>query len=73
VTDGEVKEWFKFTRPSNGTNSSLTCTLVKGNLSVKFSVKSFSNTVKEGVEEARTGAYKTLKEIEEALGEANTV
>jgi hypothetical protein len=68
-SDGEVKEWFKFNRTTNGTGSSLTCTLVKGNLSVKFSVKCFTSTIKQGITEARNGANNALREMEEALNE----
>ena len=65
MTDGEVKESFVFSRAANG-NSSLTCTRTEGNISVRFSVKTFTGTLSKGVEEAREGAQRSLNEIKEA-------
>lgn len=67
----ERKEWFNVSHSANG-NTAVTCTVQEGSLSVKWSVKAFTSTIKHGVEEARKGAYEALAELKEALDDARS-
>jgi hypothetical protein len=64
----EVKEWLKVTHGANNTTS-VTCSLVQGSLAVKWSVKAYSVSIKEGVREARQYANKALQDLREAIAE----
>ena len=66
--DEEVKEWLKVTRGANGA-CSVTCSLVQGSLAVKWSVKAYSVSIKEGVREARLYANQALADLREAAAE----
>lgn len=63
--DSSVKEWVKAAKPAHGPTV-VTVTLVDGNLTAKWSVKSYSN-IQAGVREARSAAQKALAELREAL------
>jgi hypothetical protein len=54
----EIKEWVKVGHSQGRTT--VTVTLVQGNLSVKWQVKSFVNEIKKGRREARTYAHAAL-------------
>ena len=64
----ELKEWLKVTHGANNTTS-VTCSLTQGSLSVKWSVKAYSVSIKEGVREARQYARKALQDLKEATVE----
>ena len=64
----ERKEWIKCSHSANGMTTA-TVSLVEGNLSVRWSVKTFVNAIPAGVKEARAGAVKALDQLKEALGE----
>ena len=61
----EGKEWVKVSHSANGVTV-VTVTLVEGNLSARWSVKSFTSGIKAGVEEARTRAHQALTDLREA-------
>jgi hypothetical protein len=61
--EAEIKEWVKVGHSQGRTT--VTVTLVQGNLSVKWQVKTFVNEIKAGRREARRYAHAAL----EALGE----
>lgn len=59
-----MKEWLRVHKPTNGP-AVVTCTVQDGNLTAKWSVKSFHN-IKAGVAEARRGATDALGQLKEA-------
>lgn len=63
---GEVKEWVKISRSANN-QVSVSCTLQRGAVTVRWAVKAYSNTLKEGLVEARNYAKNALSEIEAVL------
>lgn len=64
----ETKEWLRVAHAANNTTS-VTVTLVEGNLTAKWSVKTHTPTIREGVKEARSWARKALDELQAALAE----
>lgn len=60
----EPKEWLRVARTPVATT--VTCTLVQGNLSVKWAVKTYESTIKLAVAEARKFANRALVELREA-------
>lgn len=62
------KEWLRVSHGANNTTS-VTVTLVEENLSVKWSVKTYTSTIAKGVAEARAGARKALAELQAALAD----
>lgn len=65
--NAELKEWVKVSHSPKTTT--VTVSLVEGNLSVRWSVKTYSTAIKGGVREARAGATKALDELKIALAE----
>jgi hypothetical protein len=61
--DVEIKEWVKVGHSQGRTT--VTVTLVQGNLSVKWPVKTFVNEIKAGRREARIYAHKALAALNE--------
>lgn len=59
-----MKEWLRVSKPANGP-AVVTCTVQDGNLTAKWSVKSFNN-IRSGVEQARYGAKNALEQLREA-------
>jgi hypothetical protein len=57
----EIKEWVKV-RHFQG-RTTVTVTLVQGNLSVKWQVKTFVNEIKSGRREARRYAHAALEAL----------
>lgn len=65
----ERKEWFSVAHTANG-KTSVTCSIQEDNLSVKWSVKCFTSSIKSGVAEARKYADKAMKDLQEAVAAA---
>lgn len=66
MTDAaERKEWVRVSHTPSGTL--VTVTFMEGNVSVKWSVKAYTSTLKAGLAEARAGAEKALGQLQEAL------
>lgn len=59
----EIKEWVKVGHSQGRTT--VTVTLVQGNLSVKWQVKSFVNEIKGGRKEARLYAHNALQALQD--------
>jgi hypothetical protein len=55
------KEWLRVSHTPTG--STVTCTLLDGNLSVRWTVKCYTHTIRECVIEARAGAIKALADL----------
>ena len=61
------KEWFKATHTP--TSTTVTCTLSEDQLTVKWTVKTYTSHIKEGALEARKGAQKALGQLKEAVAD----
>jgi hypothetical protein len=57
------KEWLRITHGASGTTA--TVTIVEDNLSVKWSVKTFTNKIKAGIKEARVQGNRAMDELQE--------
>ena len=62
------KEWLKVTHAANG-QTVVTVTIQVDNLTVRWSVRSYTSKIKEGVAEARKGARKAMTELQTAARE----
>lgn len=63
-----MKEWFRVQHTPRGTT--VTCTRQEDNLTVKWTVKTYTSRIREGAAEARAGAKKAMIELKEAVGDA---
>ena len=61
----EVKEWIRVRHTGKGTY--VTCTLAVGRLSASWSVRTYSRSVKAGVDEARSEATRALEAVLRAV------
>ena len=62
------KEWLKVTHAAN-MQTVVTVTIQVDNLTVRWSVRSYTSKIKEGVAEARKGARKAMTELQTAARE----
>lgn len=63
----ERKEWVRVSHAAGKTN--VTVTISEGNLTARWSVKTFAGAIKVGVLEARAGAEKAITDLREALSD----
>lgn len=61
----ETKEWMNVKH--SPTITTVTCTMMEGNLTVKWTVKTYVGQIKRGVAEARAGARKAMDDLQFAL------
>lgn len=66
--EADVKEWVRCSHTAQN-KTSVTVTLQCENVTAKWAVSCYSNQLKGGVAEARTGAKRALRELQEALAE----
>lgn len=59
------KEWVRFAH--SPTMTTITVTLQEGNVTAKYTAKTYLSAIKGGVTEARAGADQALTELQEAL------
>lgn len=65
------REWVRVSHSpgaSGAGRTTVTVTLQEGNLTAKWAVKTYANTIKAGVLEARKEADRALTELQEAVG-----
>lgn len=62
----DEKVWWKVAHTANGATS-VTASLQEGNLSVKWTVKTFASTVTGSVGEAEKGARQAMADLKTAL------
>lgn len=65
MAESEAKEWLKVTHSNKQTL--VTCSLVEGNLSAKWTVKTYASEIKKGVAQARKHARQGLADLRAAL------
>lgn len=67
TTDNQAREWLSVHHSPRQTT--VTCSMQDGVLSVRWTVKTFASQIGEGVKQARSGARRAMAELREAAGQ----
>lgn len=69
MSNDEVQEWFAVTHSTAGTRCQVT--RQEGRLVIRWAVKAYPSTVREGIREARKGAAKAMADLREGIADVD--